>query len=456
MIQIKRPALVPPLSALLIGAVCAPARADVVPLAELERRALEARPELREREADARAQAAEFDRARAAFMPQFALRADTSIVPGSRVVPIQQYDGTLNPDGTLTRVGQPVYVNGAPAITQGSSAFTPRFRAGLELNGSASLYDFGRRAAAGDAARLAGKASEAQRTATREELLAVVRVRYLGWLAADELGRLASQSLADARARRERIEQLVNEGTRPKAELAAARATELTVSLDAERAAADLEGARHALAEAAASELKEGDSPDLTWLDAPSADQGAANTRALEALERAGDAKRAAAVAEERATRPDLRVGASLGVRTQQAVDTDGKNGWATFPLYAASVSLSVPLWDGGSSAAGAAKARAEAEAVLAQRDRLKLAQLRDAAQAGAEAAHAERRAAAAGELVALSKARVDDAEAGFQLGAVSQDQVAEARAALRRAETEALLARIDLAAAKLRGAGER
>jgi hypothetical protein len=46
---------------------------------------------------------------------------------------------------------------------------------------------------------------------------------------------------------------------------------------------------------------------------------------------------------------------------------------------------------------------------------------------------------------------RLKDAEAGYELGASSIDLIAQARGLLRRAKTEALIARVDHAAARLR-----
>jgi outer membrane protein TolC len=424
------------------------AQADVRTLAELEERALHARPELAETRAAGAAMGAELDRSKAAFAPTFGLRAELAVSPGNTLVPIGGGGTTY-------------YVGGAPALKQdqSGSAFTPRPRGTLELTGSASLYDFGRRSAASHAAEKVVKAGEAREAAIRAALKADVRGRYLGWLASHELALLASSNREDARARRELVERAIAQGMSPAAQLHIARHTELLLQLEEQRAAADQERARLSLAEAVGEALKPTDTPDRNLL---AADSNLPNSRELDATEAAAlslqeDAKRALAVAESRGSRPDLRIGASVGVRSQLATPPadDSASSASTelraFPLYGASLGVVVPLWDGGASEAGSRKARAEAEGVRAQRERLRLAQIRSQGLAANDLAIATQRAATAEELVAVSKLRVQEAESGFELGAATLEQIAEARTALRRAEAESLLARIDKVAARMR-----
>jgi outer membrane protein TolC len=433
----------------------AQAQADVRSLAELEERALNARPELAESRAAGAAVSAELDRSKAGFAPTFGLRAELAVSPGNTLVPIESGGTTY-------------YVGGAPALKQdqAGSAFTPRPRGTLELTGSASLYDFGRRSAASHAADKLIKASVAREAAIRAELKANVRGLYLAWLASHELALLAGTNREDARARRELVERAISQGVSPAAELHIARHTELLLQLEEQRAAADQERARLALAEAVGEALGPTDTPDRSLLAAEgtlpsSSELDSAEAAALSLQE---DAKRAQAVAEARGSRPDLRIGASVGVRSQLATRPadDASSSTSTelraFPLYGASVGVVVPLWDGGASEAGSRKARAEAEGVRAQRERLRLAQIRGQGLAAHDLAIATQRAATAQELVAVSKLRIHEAESGFKLGAATLEQIAEARTALRRAEAEGLLARIDQVAARMRLAerGER
>ena len=83
--------------------------------------------------------------------------------------------------------------------------------------------------------------------------------------------------------------------------------------------------------------------------------------------------------------------------------------------------------------------ARPLAAPVLAQRE----------AQIDIDSARA--RLATSEELIAVCSARLADAEAGYELGVSSIDLIAQARSLLRRAKTEALLARVDHAAARMR-----
>jgi outer membrane protein TolC len=120
------------------------------------------------------------------------------------------------------------------------------------------------------------------------------------------------------------------------------------------------------------------------------------------------------------------------------------------FPLYGAGLTLNIPLWDGGNTkAAAAAHARAdEARANLAEFEQERAF---EQSQAELDRDSALTRLGTAEELVSVCAARLKDAEDGYELGVSSIDLIAQARSLLRRAETEALLARVDHAAARLR-----
>ena len=76
-------------------------------------------------------------------------------------------------------------------------------------------------------------------------------------------------------------------------------------------------------------------------------------------------------------------------------------------------------------------------------------AQARERARLDAE--HAARRELTAQKLREVCAARVADAEAGYELGALQFEQVQQARTLLRRAETEIVMAKVARAEAVLR-----
>jgi outer membrane protein TolC len=165
------------------------------------------------------------------------------------------------------------------------------------------------------------------------------------------------------------------------------------------------------------------------------------------------------AEAQAKLNRPQLGLGVSAGVRTstqkitpfEDDANTRAATKTSIFPLYGAGLTLNIPLWDGGLTKASAEAARARADEAKA--DLAEFEQARDLAQREAELdiESARARLATTEELIQVCAARLTDAEAGYELGASSIDLIAQARGLLRRAKTEALLARVDHAAARLR-----
>jgi outer membrane protein TolC len=263
----------------------------------------------------------------------------------------------------------------------------------------------------------------------------------------------------EAGQRRERVAALIAEGAKPKGEVTPARAEELLAQLELTRAERDLATAQLGVEQAVGVALEAGAEPDLGLLDAQSAlpDSSEQQTKHLRALEQRFKASLALAEAQSRLSRPQLGVGLSAGVRTStQTVistvpDEKDKLTNSVFPLYGAGLTFNVPLWDGGLTKASAAAAKARADEAKA--DLAEFVQARELAQREAQIdmESANARLATTGELIEVCAARLADAEAGYELGASSIDLIAQARGLLRRAKTEALLARVDHAAARLR-----
>jgi outer membrane protein TolC len=131
--------------------------------------------------------------------------------------------------------------------------------------------------------------------------------------------------------------------------------------------------------------------------------------------------------------------------------DREDAFSFSTFPSYSLGLALTVPLWDGGGSKAGAEAAEANAAELGLRMEGAQRERAEERERARLEAEHADKRRALAEQLLTVCKTRVDDAEAGYELGAMQFDQVQQARALMRRAETELVMAKVAHAAAVLR-----
>jgi outer membrane protein TolC len=405
--------------------------AQIVKLSELEALALKSRPTLDAGAAHSRAAQADVDKAQSAYYPTLGLEAQSSIGPGRTLVKVK--DLTTDKE---------YLVQGAQSFENGASAFTPRFRndVGLELRGN--LYDFGRTNAALSAGRAARASAQAEEEATRALIVTNVRGAYLAWLGASELHAIAQQATDESQRRRERVEALIGEGARPSADLTPARADEMLSKLELERARSDLRAAKLGVEQAVGSPLAQQAEPDRALLEAPVSPAAAADDPTLRALQLKQQAARAAARAEDNSDNPLLSGVASAGVHAQDTT---------VFPAYSVGVNLAVPLWDGGKSdaAAGAARARAD-ELGARMREQVQVRRAdRERAQLDADNAGARLETAAA--LLEIAEQRVREAEEAYDLGAASLDQLAQARALVRRAKTEIVLAKLARSDAALR-----
>jgi len=406
------------------------AHAEVVTLAQLEQLVRRTRPALEADAAAARAAAADVERAQSAYNPTLALRAETGLAPGHALVEVR--DATTH-DSYL--------VSGTRELSD-SRAFVPAWRSELELSLRGTLYDFGRTAANVDASERKHASKQAAAAVTEQALIVAVRGAYLRWLGAFELLRLADQSAADVVARTARVQALVDEGVRPASDLSPARADEALAALERARALAGLRSSALELEQVVGSPLPSGAEPERRMLDETTLGGGAAAPdAALHALELEQSAAQAAARATEHADAPVLAGNVSAGIAAQNKTP---------LPAYAVGVALTVPLWDGGSSRATASAARARA-AELDARRREHLDATRDAhARAKLDADNAADLLRAAQTLLAACTRRLDEAEQAYALGAGRIDAVAEARAGLRRAQTEVVLAKLASAEAAL------
>jgi outer membrane protein TolC len=121
------------------------------------------------------------------------------------------------------------------------------------------------------------------------------------------------------------------------------------------------------------------------------------------------------------------------------------------FPSYGVGVSFKMPLWDGGSASADARVERAKAEELAANIAAHTQEREKQAERARLDAENATRRLQAASALLEVCRTRLTEAQEAYDLGAGGLELVGRARAMLRRAETEVLMARVARAETALR-----
>lgn len=419
---------------LLVWSITVPCAAEVVRLNELEKRALESSTLTATNTARVQSAASETRKAESAYYPRIDFKAESTAQPGRQLIEYTDENG------------EKYLIQGTRKIGM-EDAFAPQIRHGADLNVTASLYNFGRTAAGVAAGRAGSASAAADGEADRAALVEAVRASYLSWLTAHELLQIAERALHDAERHTARVAALIAQGARPDGELLPVRAEELLSRIEHQRASSDLARAKLDVERVVGSTLSVGAQPDTELLRAEQTPtSGAQQDAKLHALERQYEAARALAHVQETLKRPDLATGLQAGVRAQGV----RAQGFDIFPLYGVGVSLSVPLWDGGLSSASAAAARARASAIKAQMQSRERERDAERAQAELDAKSASERLAIVEELRALSEQRLTNAEKGYELGVVSFDQVGQARAMLRRAHTEELLARVERAGALL------
>ncbi|UCH28532.1 MAG: TolC family protein, partial [Myxococcales bacterium] len=185
-----------------------------------------------------------------------------------------------------------------------------------------------------------------------------------------------------------------------------------------------------------------GSEPDVALLTIESDGDEAHEKWEIEALELKRDAARQEAEMYRKARVPVLAVIGQTGLA--------GVND-RVFPMYRLGLNLSVPLWDGGraTSLAHAADARAIELDALARDARLD--RMDAQGQALIERKNAEKQLLLANSLVYVSEKRVDQAQTSYDLGAGDLESVADARAALRDAQSRRVQIQVARADAILR-----
>jgi outer membrane protein TolC len=229
---------------------------------------------------------------------------------------------------------------------------------------------------------------------------------------------------------------------RPPSDLASARYEETIAELDDSEARQRVQDARLSVERATGAQLASNASPDASLLDrGPSRTEYGQAAEAV-ALARQRESALATARLYDRDTTPVLSATADAGARGQSL---------NVFPAYRAAVSLAVPLWDGGASAARASRSREEAALFDAKEREERATVNTERVRAWNDWAGAAERLRFAESLYATAAARARDAEQRYDLGEGKIETVLETGSGLTRAEREVVLAKIHRADAVLR-----
>lgn len=367
--------------------------------------------------------------ARAQWLPKVDARVEVTASPAARIETLTAIDEFGDPIEVVVPVFNDIGQDSAAAVTPQLG-----YRAEIQANWVAT--DFGQRAAALRAARRRARAAKLRGGVAQRQAVAMADQSWLAWLAADRHRALLLQS-------RSRAQESLT-GVRAREELGASARSEILVAearlaaLDVAKIEADaaVDDARALLVEAGV-ELAPGSRPDPRFLiDGPRSPELKPERDAAEASLAEARAAEARAEAAERAGRPVLGLSASTGLvgRNQRFA-----------PTYAVGLGLQWPIFDGGTRAAQATAARAQAE------DARHEAQLRsDDVDRELEAlrlrwARSVARVEAAERFFFAARALAREAEAGDDRSAMEA-----AWSRLERAEGALLDARVERASAYL------
>jgi outer membrane protein TolC len=432
----------------LIGmGVTSTAAAEVVPLADLEKRALERHVAVLASEARERAASAGVREAISNYYPHIGVQVDANAQPGRRIFQVRAED----PDESILVQGANAIdldARGEAAKEQRRNIRRPVFRTTALMQLTSTLYDFGRTASGVAVSRARLEATRAENDVNRAEVVAVVRGAYLTWLSATELHRIAAEASVDGAQRSERVSALITEGARPRGDFAPVEADRLLSQLELERAIADMEEARMALEFAVGEPLSQQAEPDVKLLDLEAAAPTSKPDPHLRLLVFQRAVYEATARMQRKAGLPAFTAGIGGGFGVQP--DPEGVR---ILPSYQVGVGLSVPIWDGGGSSASAAATDARADELRLRAEDAEAERNQEHAKASLAAEHALKRQATAQQLIEVCKSRVTDTETGYAMGAMQFDQVQQARSMLRRAETELVMAKVAHTEALLRTA---
>ena len=421
----------------------------VVTLQQLRARALGARPELSLHDARLAQASAKIDEAKAAQRPQVAGRLEALASPGSELIRVENLEGVDRSDPTDR--GDEFIVGGSKTISDGSEAFEPQARYSAQVGVEWTVWDFGRSAAAIGAARAERRAREAEAAQTRDALVRAVDEVYLEWLGAVERAKFEAGAVRRYLERRTDLKERAAAGTLAPSAVLPLNADVASARLRESYADSAVRLARLAVEEAIGGALAPNATPDphLLTMGAPTAtaaaDRSAGSAGSDDPADRALGARvqaaRQLAELHDKRYLPQLKAAVSAGIRGQSLT---------VFPFYAATIGLDFPLYDGGSGSARAEAARADARALMSQREQRRSKRDRARTRQEIRLEQAQHRVALAERLVAATRAHLKDVLQRYADAAANSSELTQAHAAEAQSESQLLTAKLDRARAAL------
>ncbi len=359
----------------------------------------------------------------------------------------------LNPTVTLSasaNVGSTIAHACAddPTMTCGGF-FDPRGSTGLGAQANWRIFDFGQTRANIRAAELSAAATEADLDTEVQDIKVRVETAYLEAVARNRLVDVAETTVKSEELHLDQARRFVAAQAKDPIEVAQAQAR----AANARSTLAQAQSAQAiALAnlKAAIGWLDPTRSPTVenTWPTPPAGDPPSLPALVetsrkrrpeLKQLDRQIAAARANVTAAEYGNRPTL----SATVSTQWNPDTSDPT---PDPSWAAGLTLSWQVFDGGRSKANARVARAQVAGTLAQRDALLVSLTSELDSARSQIVANRANVSASDEAVVAARAQLQLAEARYAQGLGSQIELADAQTAVTTAEGNLIQAQWHLA----------
>lgn len=392
--------------------------------------AMRQQPNLRASKAQLEAANGRVDLARTAHAPTISLGADYTITNKSKTG---------------------VVVNGVP--TSGGNDFFTVSKGGANVSAKASwlLYDFGQTAAQIRSAEANADATAAGVVTTTLDIRTSVETAYLEAVARRRLVQVAEATVKSEDAHLDQARRFVaaqakdpievaqaqSRDANAKSALAQAQSNEAIALANLRSAIGWVEPNNSPIVSANWPEPSENDPPALAAL----VDTARKRRPEIVQFDRQIDAADASVEAAHAERRPALSANASVGWNP-------GPDDWDAEPGWAAGLSLSWSLFDGGRSAADVRIANASRQGTIAERDQLLVTLTSQLDSSRSQIVADKANVQASTEAVTAARAQLKLADARYAQGLGSQIELADAQTAVTTAEGNLVSAEFQLATA--------
>lgn len=311
------------------------------------------------------------------------------------------------------------------------------------------VWDFGRSVGALRAAQASATATGAGAHETERTVVRAARRAYAEAQARRRLVDVARENAAFAQAQLEKVQALVEVGSKPRSDLAAARSDAALARVDEVQARWAYDVARAALAQAIGAEGGAFEVGDDAMPALPGEDGTAAALLGGALADRPAVAQLAAELRAQDATVASARAAFLPALSVGASGAEAGARADALEPTWSAGATLTWSLYDGGATAARVREARATRVGLAAQEDALRQQLRLELEEALAAVQGAKASLEAADAALASAREQVALAEARYQTGSGTLLELSQARATRATAAGKVVQAQWDLSAAR-------